>query len=348
MTGRFNENVACSVCGGLILTGTRFDHKHDCSRISEYAAPPSVCAYCNECRAMVEVSTGYGHKVHCNAGLKVRAEMKARQSNDVTANGYQDAASRTLLDNPGFMPSIKDLMLLWNGLGVAGEAGEVADLIKKAIFHRHGLDRAKLVKELGDVTWYVAAICTHTGIALGEVFSANIAKSLERYPDGFTAEASKERADELQLDPDAGITGEWLALMAVEANRKSIMGRLALTCLPDGVNPKDPRVIGMLSLIARDNPPQEGEAMISMVEANLLFGSRIAPLPFKPVGDIATEGTPFTSTDRWLEQMSFYDNRKSAAILSEIVLPLDVDPSDERVKQMLALIEQERKTYHAD
>jgi NTP pyrophosphatase (non-canonical NTP hydrolase) len=39
------------------------------------------------------------------------------------------------------------------GLGIAGEAGEVADLIKKEIGHGHPVDRQKILGELGDVLW---------------------------------------------------------------------------------------------------------------------------------------------------------------------------------------------------
>ncbi|MEM9450239.1 MAG: nucleoside triphosphate pyrophosphohydrolase family protein [Cyanobacteria bacterium P01_E01_bin.6] len=51
----------------------------------------------------------------------------------------------------------KTAIATW-GLGITGESGEVADIIKKYIGHGHSLDRTSLIKELGDVLWYVAAI----------------------------------------------------------------------------------------------------------------------------------------------------------------------------------------------
>lgn len=51
-----------------------------------------------------------------------------------------------------------EIMNLTWALGLVGETGEVVDLIKKHIGHSHPLDRAKLVKELGDVEWYMEAI----------------------------------------------------------------------------------------------------------------------------------------------------------------------------------------------
>lgn len=86
-------------------------------------------------------------------------------------------------------------VLVW-GLGLAGEAGEVDDLLKKGIGHGHGIDNAKLTKELGDVMWYVANIATARGIKLSDVATANVAKLKARYPSGFTVEASKAKADE--------------------------------------------------------------------------------------------------------------------------------------------------------
>jgi NTP pyrophosphatase (non-canonical NTP hydrolase) len=115
------------------------------------------------------------------------------------ANSYQQLAARTLIDRPDAEYSDDDIMLIWNALGVAGEAGEVADLVKKSVFHRHGIDAAtkeKLVKELGDVLWYVAALCTRLDVPLGEVMEVNIAKLRERYPEGYSSVASKLRRDE--------------------------------------------------------------------------------------------------------------------------------------------------------
>ena len=83
-------------------------------------------------------------------------------------------------------------------LGLAGEAGEVADLIKKWLYHGHDTDWAKLHEELGDVLFYVAAIATLYGLNLDDIAQANIDKLKARYPNGFTAEDSRSRADEAQ------------------------------------------------------------------------------------------------------------------------------------------------------
>lgn len=78
-------------------------------------------------------------------------------------------------------------------LGLAGESGEVCDLIKKALFHGHGLHAEKIKEELGDVLWYVAMIATTMGMSLNEIAEENIAKLSRRYPNGFDKSKSVNR-----------------------------------------------------------------------------------------------------------------------------------------------------------
>lgn len=105
-------------------------------------------------------------------------------------NEYQQLANRTLIDEPDFAITATQIMLVWNATGLAGEAGEAVDLIKKAIFHQQGLDKEKLKKELGDVLWYVAALAKCAGTSLEEIATLNIEKLKARYPDGYSAERS--------------------------------------------------------------------------------------------------------------------------------------------------------------
>ncbi len=114
----------------------------------------------------------------------------------MNASEYQALAGRTLIDRPDFAITDRDVMIIWNAVGLAGEAGEVADLIKKGIFHQHGLDVAKLKKELGDVLWYVAALCSKLDLDLSDVMAANIAKLQARYPEDYSSEASRQRVVE--------------------------------------------------------------------------------------------------------------------------------------------------------
>ena len=111
------------------------------------------------------------------------------------ASEYQVQAARTLIDKPDFEMTDEDVMIIWNAIGLAGEAGEIVELIKKGVFHQHGLDKRALFKELGDLSWYIAGLCTKLGFDLGDVMSANIDKLKMRYPDGYTSQASIKRVD---------------------------------------------------------------------------------------------------------------------------------------------------------
>jgi NTP pyrophosphatase (non-canonical NTP hydrolase) len=78
-------------------------------------------------------------------------------------------------------------------MGLAGEAGETADLIKKNLYHEHPIDLDKLKKELGDTLWYVAMVADSYGICLDDVAESNIAKLKARYGDKFTVAKSIHR-----------------------------------------------------------------------------------------------------------------------------------------------------------
>jgi len=81
--------------------------------------------------------------------------------------------------------------LLHAALGIATEAGEFADIIKKRIFYTGPLDKAHLIEELGDILWYVALACDYLGVSFDGVQRKNIAKLKVRYGSKFTAEAAQ-------------------------------------------------------------------------------------------------------------------------------------------------------------
>ena len=89
-------------------------------------------------------------------------------------------------------PKTGDLL---NGcLGLAGESGELLDLVKKWCFHDKSVDIDHAKKELGDVMWYVAMICHAMRWDLDEIMRLNIDKLKARYPEGFDTEKSNHRA----------------------------------------------------------------------------------------------------------------------------------------------------------
>ena len=105
-------------------------------------------------------------------------------------NDYQKAAQRT-----SNMNLTKGEHLINGALGLCGESGEVADLIKKAFMQGHTIDRAHVAKEAGDCLWYLAELASALDMTLEEIALMNIDKLLARYPEGFTAEKSLNRAE---------------------------------------------------------------------------------------------------------------------------------------------------------
>jgi len=74
--------------------------------------------------------------------------------------------------------------LLYPTLGLCGEAGEVAEKVKKMLRDDAGVlspeRRAALAKELGDVLWYVAQVATEADLDLDAIAAGNLDKLLSR------------------------------------------------------------------------------------------------------------------------------------------------------------------------
>jgi len=68
---------------------------------------------------------------------------------------------------------------------LAIRGGNVADILKKHLLHGKFLDKEALVKELGDVMWYVQHTCNVFGIEFASVIDSNVAKLCDRYPDRY-------------------------------------------------------------------------------------------------------------------------------------------------------------------
>lgn len=70
--------------------------------------------------------------------------------------------------------------LSYGVIGLAGEVGEVAERIKKAVYHDKGFG-IEVIDELGDVLWYVAFLCKAYGVNLQDVAESNLAKLHARH-----------------------------------------------------------------------------------------------------------------------------------------------------------------------
>lgn len=107
----------------------------------------------------------------------VRGHMgETDEKKPLSFHDYQSEAITTLI-YPG---SGEILGLSYVTLGLAGEAGEIAEKVKKIIRDKGGelsqVDRVELIKEVGDVLWYAAALCHELGGSLADTAQLNIDK----------------------------------------------------------------------------------------------------------------------------------------------------------------------------
>lgn len=94
---------------------------------------------------------------------------------DYDLNRYQEAMNRTYKPN----------RMLNHILGLCGEAGETAELIKKDQYHSKPYDRNTMKDELGDCLWYLTALGQDHDLTLAEIAERNAEKLAARYPHGF-------------------------------------------------------------------------------------------------------------------------------------------------------------------
>jgi NTP pyrophosphatase (non-canonical NTP hydrolase) len=87
--------------------------------------------------------------------------------------------------------------LEYPALGLAGEVGELCNVIKKISRDNAGVVsediRKRLASELGDVLWYVAALATELGLALDHVAVQNLGKLADRQARGAIQGSGENR-----------------------------------------------------------------------------------------------------------------------------------------------------------
>lgn len=102
-------------------------------------------------------------------------------------NKYQERAAET--DEVYPVGEYGGAYISYLTLGLNGEAGEVAEIIKKRIRARRISGKEDMIcNELGDVLWYLARIASYFGLTLDEVARANLAKLAQRQKDGTIKE----------------------------------------------------------------------------------------------------------------------------------------------------------------
>lgn len=118
--------------------------------------------------------------------------MHESKEKTLSFEAYAEAAGHTAT-----YPGRGTGVLTYPVLGLNGEAGEVAEKLKK-IIRDHGGDvsdaqRDALIKELGDVLWYVAACCHELKVPMDEVAQKNLDKLASRKQRGVISGSGDER-----------------------------------------------------------------------------------------------------------------------------------------------------------
>lgn len=92
-------------------------------------------------------------------------------------NEYQDVARKTAIYPAQYK-------MVYPVIGLAGEAGEVSEKVKKVIRDKEGYfdeeDKEAIAKEIGDVLWYLSALATDLGLRLDDIADANLQKLEDR------------------------------------------------------------------------------------------------------------------------------------------------------------------------
>lgn len=123
---------------------------------------------------------------------------------------YVKETARTAGETPPMTPDESQLLCM--ALGLAGEAGEFADKVKKLLYHGHPVSIAEFTKELGDIMWYWSRALPALNVIFDkhitheQVLDQNIGKLAARYPNGFSTEASLARVDTLVAAPETCVS----------------------------------------------------------------------------------------------------------------------------------------------
>lgn len=125
----------------------------------------------------------------------------------MTFNDYENATNRAIPTHD----NKKDAILHWC-IGLSEEAGEVMSVIKHHYYGGEELNKLDLVKEIGDVLWYVAALCRETNINMEACAQLNAEKLIHRYPDDeFSNERSARRHEIEEKFADTDIYHELMS-----------------------------------------------------------------------------------------------------------------------------------------
>lgn len=170
--------LPCPFCGGE-AHAVKISSHHAPFRLSE-----NWQVLCSECR--IQTDEGYDNPQNAIKVWNTRCK-----ENSLTFGTYQQESKRTAI-----YPSVGN-NYMYPVLGLVGEAGEVANLIKKIQRDAGGIltqeHKGRVKKELGDIVWYVSQIATELGLQFEDIASENLKKLFSRMERGTLQGSGDDR-----------------------------------------------------------------------------------------------------------------------------------------------------------
>ena len=131
-----------------------------------------------------------------NVDLKLYEQFVEKVTSD-PSNNIEALIAR--LQQLASEPNLNISLLLTGGIGLASEAGELDEILKKMVFQGKPWNeetRFHLMRELGDIAWYWTNACRAIGVDPNAVIEENVRKLESRYPGGkFNVHSSENRKD---------------------------------------------------------------------------------------------------------------------------------------------------------
>lgn len=156
---------ACENCGSSTLGNTD-------------ATQPVLCAECaSEWLSLRTIMLRHAKDAPDDTGLFIPAGQGAK----AMFEWYGKAVQRT--ESPYFYQV--DPRIVHAAFGLATEAGEILDAVKKAMFYGDRLDLVNLFEEGGDLMWYFMLLCLACDWSVPAILEANVLKLKHRYPEKF-------------------------------------------------------------------------------------------------------------------------------------------------------------------
>jgi NTP pyrophosphatase (non-canonical NTP hydrolase) len=110
----------------------------------------------------------------------------------MTPDEYQQKCKRT--ERPEkIILEVERARILHGAVGMATEAGELLDNVKRSLFYGKEIDKVNVMEECGDALWYIAIALDACGYTMTQAMQMNIAKLSTRYPERFTEDAALNR-----------------------------------------------------------------------------------------------------------------------------------------------------------